>query len=104
MKDYEKIKPPVVAIWFMTLLMGVFLFFQQIKYSLVEPTDAKIAPTPPAAPEQIDITPAMLETGGSVLSRRSLDLSDALPHPEIARSVFEAMLEARHLPADKAGR
>jgi hypothetical protein len=82
-KDDEKIKPPVVAIWFMTLLMGVFLFFQQIKYSLVDPTDAKIAPPPPAAPEQIDITPAMLEAGGPVLSRR---LSDALPYPDIARA------------------
>src|ERR1700740_3126799 len=59
MKDYGKIKPPVVAIWFMTLLMAVFLFFQQLEYSLVDPTDAKIAP-PPAAPEQIEITPAML--------------------------------------------
>jgi hypothetical protein len=104
MKGYGKIKLPVVAIWFMTQLMAVFLFFQQVKYSLVDPTDAKIAPSPLAATEQIEITPAMLKAGDSVLSRRSIDLSDALPHPEIARTVFEAMLEARHLPADKAGR
>ena len=59
------------------------------------------SPQPPRAVDgapEIEITPAMIAAGDLALSRRFFDLCDGNEYPQIARIVFEAMMEARRAP------
>jgi len=53
------------------------------------------------APE-IEITPEMIEAGERALNIRFFDLCAGIQYPQIAKTVFEAMLEARPERANKA--
>jgi hypothetical protein len=47
------------------------------------------------APEETEITPAMLQAGCQVLRERFLSLDDVDEFPAIVRIVYEAMQESR---------
>jgi hypothetical protein len=54
-----------------------------------------------ASPDEVEITPEMIEAGADELAGHYLALVDASGYPEIARTVYEAMAAVRPARAPK---